>query len=86
MPRTAIPPDTQLDRFAAAERLDILPGTLDKYRSRPKMNFPEPDGHTGRSPWWFAATIDAFDATRRGVGHVCSPECAPSHRRGDLPS
>lgn len=53
----------QLGRSQVAERLGLQPKTIDTYQRRQIM--PPPDGKIGRSPWWYASTIDRWDRTRR---------------------
>jgi hypothetical protein len=55
-----------LDRAAVAARLGIHPDSVTRYRRRP--GFPEPDGRSGQSDWWYEATIFAYIASRPGSG------------------
>jgi predicted DNA-binding transcriptional regulator AlpA len=56
-----------LDRAAAAARLGIHPDSITRYRNSPEVYaFPEPDGQLGRSPGWYAQTIDDWQAARPG--------------------
>lgn len=55
-----------LDRAAVAARLGIHPDSVTRYIHRGQC--PTPDGRAGRSPWWHAATIDAWIANRPGRG------------------
>ena len=55
-----------LDRAALAARLGIHPDSITRYLARRWV--PAPDGHAGRSPWWYKATIDAWEPTRPGQG------------------
>lgn len=50
----------RLDRAAAAAVLGIAPKSLTAGVRR--GTYPEPDGHVGRSPWWYPATLDAHRA------------------------
>ena len=56
----------QLDRAGVAERTGLAIKSVDTYRQRGVL--PEPDGHVGRSPWWYSTTIDRWDAKRRKLG------------------
>ena len=38
-----------------AAYLGVKPHTVSSYRARRKM--PQPDGYTGRTPWWQPTTI-----------------------------
>ncbi len=52
-----------LDRDAAAALLGVRPKTIDSYRDR--GIFPEPDGHVGRSPFWYPETLTGFVPPKR---------------------
>jgi hypothetical protein len=55
-----------------AARWNLAQSTIHRYRRRPEMRFPEPDGHAvisgGRAPWWYATTVDVWFASRPGPG------------------
>lgn len=55
-----------LDSRAVAALLGVRPGTISQYRRR--RTLPAPDVVVGRSPAWYAATIEAWRATRPGRG------------------
>lgn len=72
-------PDAQLDRTQVAERIGYKgPGSVDQMVQRSRARraegrtenlFPDPDGRIGRSPWWWASTIDRWmdkDRLHRG--------------------
>lgn len=61
---------TMLDQAAVAARLGVTRETVQRYRAadRDKYRFPEPDGHLGRTPWWWCSTIDSWAAARPGKG------------------
>lgn len=63
-----------------ATRAGITPTTWTAYVARGTA--PKPDGHyDGRTPWWWASTIDTWLANRPGQGARTdlhhSPEGAP---------
>ncbi len=75
--------ETRLNMDAVAARLGLAKTTVFRYRHRPSLHFPDPDGvsctihavcpadcpsRLGR-PWWYAATVDAWQAQRPGVGY-----------------
>lgn len=45
--------------------LGIAPRSVARYRVR-DASFPAPDGKLGVTPWWYPATIEAWQATRQG--------------------
>ena len=45
-----------------AAYLNVKHGTVTSYLNREQM--PEPDGRLGRTPWWWADTIRAWDEQR----------------------
>lgn len=47
-----------------AAHLGVRPGTVRAYVARGQM--PPPDGRLGRTPWWWAASIQEW--TRPGQG------------------
>lgn len=56
--------DDRLDRAGVAEVLGYkTPGTVSRYVDRGV--FPEPDGHLGRSPWWYRRTVNEWNRTKR---------------------
>lgn len=62
--------DPQLDIAGVAAHLGIARGTWITHRNRAttaKHPAPKPDGHIGRSPWWYTSTIDAWQTARPGV-------------------
>lgn len=63
----AVSEDVQLDLASAATRLGLTEKTLRRYRLDGRL--PEPDGVLGRSPWWWASTIDVWQASRPGRGN-----------------
>ena len=60
----------QLDTAAVAERLGISAASVRRYMmaDRAQYGFPPPDGHIGRSPWWWSTTIDKWGKQRPGKG------------------
>jgi len=54
-----------LDVQAVAEKLGLKQDTVRWYHKRGIM--PAADGRFGRSPVWWAKTIDEWDASRRSV-------------------
>ena len=59
-------PADQLDLTAFAARAGIKPGTIYGYHSTGRL--PQPDGWLGRTPWWWADTVDAWLTNRPGQG------------------
>lgn len=73
-------PPTPLNNEAAAAYLGIARSTWTTYRSDGRT--PDPDGWLGNSPWWYAATLDAWKATRPGRGnHTSGAQRTPGSRR-----
>lgn len=61
--------DVMLDRRAVAVKLGVAPATVSQMMLRSgRYPFPQPDGHVGRSPWWWSSTIDGWLPTRAGKG------------------
>jgi hypothetical protein len=72
-------PPAILDRASFAELLGVTPETVSRKVSesrhrtaaglplRPK-DYPLPDGHVGGSPWWYRATVEAWQEGRPGKG------------------
>lgn len=58
--------ERQLTTAEVAARLGVKPSTVSGYHSRRLM--PEPDGHLGRTVWWWESTIDAWNKDRPGLG------------------
>jgi hypothetical protein len=58
----------QLDTAAVAARLEVTPASVRRYMmaDRAQYGFPAPDGHIGRSPWWWSTTIDKWNKHRAG--------------------
>lgn len=54
---------TQLDRAAVAVRYGIKPGSVTTEVRRGSL--PKPDGHIGRSPYWWASTLDEWQRPGR---------------------
>lgn len=55
----------------AAERAGMARSTFATYVSKAKKKpglAPQPDGHFGRTPYWFGKTIDAWLRERPGQG------------------
>lgn len=50
-----------------AEYLGVRHGTVTSYKAREQM--PPPDGHLGRTPWWWDDTIRAWNEARKGKSH-----------------
>lgn len=62
----AIVDDELLDREQVAARVGIEPASVTRYLVR--GGFPEPDRRFGRSPAWFASTVDRWLQSRPGQG------------------
>jgi hypothetical protein len=60
----------QLDTAGVGALLGIDPASVRRYMvaDRDRYGFPAPDGRIGRSPWWWASTIEAWVAGRPGQG------------------
>jgi len=56
----------QLTMSDIAALAGVKVATITKHRVRGR--FPDPDGHLGPVPWWRRETVDAWLASRRGVG------------------
>lgn len=56
----------QLTRAEVAELVGISPDTWSAYVTREQA--PVPDGHLGRTPWWWSTTIERWQAKRKGPG------------------
>lgn len=56
----------QLSVTDVAERAGLKPTTVSNYASRGFM--PRPDGHIGRTPWWWEHTITDWLKSRPGQG------------------
>jgi hypothetical protein len=63
------PPPEQLFVDGVAHRLGLARATVFRYRYRPSLRFPAPDGRVKGRPWWFVTTIDAWNAGRVGTGY-----------------
>jgi hypothetical protein len=78
------PVRVQLDTTGVGERLGIDAASVRRYSvaDRSKYGFPEPDGHIGRSPWWWSDRIDEWAASRpgRGAGAGRPRKAAPAKR------
>lgn len=69
-----------LNNASAAAHLGIAVGTWTSLRSRGYG--PDPDGRLGRSPYWYAATLDDWKTTRPGRGnHRAGADRAPGSIR-----
>lgn len=55
------------DTTAVAERLGVKPETVSSYLARGMM--PAPDGRYGRAPVWREDTVEAWIASRPGMGN-----------------
>lgn len=62
-------PDEYLDSAGVARLLGVSPATIRAYRSRGQAGFPEPDVIVGDTPGWLPATIERWQAQRRGPGN-----------------
>jgi predicted DNA-binding transcriptional regulator AlpA len=55
-----------------AKLLGVQEASVRKYasldRSTGKRRMPAPDGHLGRTPYWYPATVEAWQASRPGQG------------------
>lgn len=59
--------DEKLTVGQVADRLGIARNTWNSYVARDQA--PKPDGHHDlRTPWWYAATVDGWNADRPGRG------------------
>jgi hypothetical protein len=58
-----------LTRQDVAELLDVKINTIDHWRRRPAVNFPDPDGYIGATPWWKPSTIAKFRRNRNQSGY-----------------
>lgn len=67
-------PDALLDVAAVAERLGWA-SVRTAYSARCQGRMPEPDTFDGRRPLWRAATVDAWDRTRKGLDKVSCWRC-----------
>ena len=65
----------QLDTAAVAQRLGITPASVRRYMmaDRAHYDFPQPDGHIGRSPWWWSTTIDRWRKKHPAGGGGAQP-------------
>jgi len=55
--------DERLTVAGVAARLGIRPSTWRSYVAREQA--PKPDGeYDGRTPWWLASTVDAWQSAR----------------------
>lgn len=68
MTTTTVQPDPQLRTKDASARAGMTPAAWRKSVSAGYA--PKADGrYDERSPWWFASTVDRFNATRLGRGN-----------------
>lgn len=58
-----------LTRQDVADLLGVKVNTIDVWRRRPSVGFPQPDGKLGDTPWWKPSTIAAFRRNRRASGY-----------------
>lgn len=63
--------DEQLTVPEVAARLGLAVATVRAYRAQKRL--PAPDGRVGRTPWWWATTIDVWQANRPGRGRAGIP-------------
>lgn len=63
--------DEQLTVPEVAARLGLAVATVRAYRAQKRL--PAPDGMVGRTPWWWATTIDVWQAARPGRGRAGIP-------------
>lgn len=64
-------PGEQLSIAEVAARIGVTVGTAQTYRAQKRL--PDPDGLIGRTPWWWATTIDVWQANRPGRGRAGIP-------------
>lgn len=73
--------DPQLDIDGVAAHLGVTRGTW--LAQRANGSAPDPDGKLGRSPWWYASTIDAWrlqhPARAKGAGRPRSEHNRMEH-------
>jgi predicted DNA-binding transcriptional regulator AlpA len=85
MSETSLDTPRPLDQSAVAERSGLALATIRRYHMVAEQNraegtpkpgdLPPPDGHAGRSPYWFPATIDPWieQRPRSGDGNAGRP-------------
>lgn len=57
-------PEAQVSVGELSASTGLKPTTLSNYARRGYM--PAPDGHVGRTPWWWKSTVDTWLANRPG--------------------
>jgi hypothetical protein len=72
-----------LGGLAVADRIGVARDVAMRYwrDSNDWGDFPEPDGHIGRDPWWWSTTVDAWMAGRARSVAVGQGQRVGRHRQ-----